>query len=213
MKFRSSMLSALGALLLASCGNSGAYYEKSPNQVASALKLATLPTHILGSTVARSRVTQPNDQTVVTALLDSDGNELMQFVTTVVPEGEGSRVSTELKVPEGKQSSQAQGYAMDLMGKLADEHVAAAIEGRPFDMMFATGPIAKGALAHMPGVNNRIQQANEAAATFAKMDQKQRFREEYGDDWGESGTNYDDGWADSGSEFSESNADDWGSAD
>jgi len=200
MRVKSFVLACAGAVLLVACGGGGKYYEKTPEQVASALKSAHLPVHVLGGTVAGSRVSQPDDDTVVTALLDRNGSEVMRFVTTFTPDGPGARVATEIRPPEGNnkdratEAMQANGFAMGMMKKLADEHVAAAIEGRPFDMMFASPPMAKGMMGAMPGMQERINQANETASEFARMEQEAEFEREYGDDWGASGSDAADGW-------------------
>jgi hypothetical protein len=191
MRLKSFVLGAAGAVLLSACGPSGTYYEKTPEQVAAALRAAYLPTHVLGSTVTGSRVSQPDASTVVTALLDAEGRELMRFVTTVTPEGTGSRVSTDVRPPEGSHKERAveamekNGFVMGLMGGLANEHVAAAIEGRPFDMMFAN-PVAKTMAGAVPGVKEQIDQANAGAMEMAKMERDAEFANEYGDAWGSS---------------------------
>ena len=178
----------------------GQYYEKTPEQIASALRAAHLPVHVLGGAVAGSRVTQPDSGTVVTALLDNRGSEVMRFVTTVTPDGTGARVATEIRPPEGAnkdratEAMRANGFATGMMEKLAVEHVAAAIEGRPFDMMFASPPMAKGMVGAVPGMSEQIDQANEAASEFARMEQEAEFEREYGDDWGASGPDAADGW-------------------
>ena len=172
MALKNILLAVLGGLLLASCGVSGTYYEKSPPAVVAALKAATLPYHILGDKAQGSRVTQPDANTVVTAVLGPDQSELIRFVTTIAPDGAGSRVSVDVQPPEGRNHERAtkamaqNGLTMGLMDKLAKEHVAAAIEGRPFDMMFATPSMAKGMLAANPAVQAQIQQANSAAASM-----------------------------------------------
>lgn len=187
-------------MLLVSCGDSGKYYEKSSQEVASALKSAYLPTHVLGGTVAGSRVSQPDRNTIVTALLAQDGSELMRFVTILSPDGTGTRVATEIRPPEGRnkdratQAMEANGFAMGMMEKLAEEHVTAAIEGRPFDVTFATPPMAKGMMGAMPGMSKQIDAANEAAAEFSRHQQQAEFEQEYGDDWGRSAGDVSDGW-------------------
>ncbi|MCC6829657.1 MAG: hypothetical protein IT550_15665 [Novosphingobium sp.] len=138
----------------------------------SALKSATLPYHVLGNQAQGTRVTQPDPNTVVTAVLAADQNEMIRFVTTIAPDGSGSRVSTAVEPPRGRYSAHAgkamaeNAYAMALMGKLAHEHVAAAIEGRPFDMLFATAPMARGMLAANPEAQAHIDAANQSAAAM-----------------------------------------------
>ena len=199
MRMKSILLACAGAMLLAGCGT-GEYYEKTPQEVSSALKSAYLPVHVLGSTVVNSRVSQPDRNTVVTALLDRDGSELMRFVTTLTPDGTGTRVATEIRPPEGRNKDRAgaamkaNGFAMGMMEKLAEEHVAAAIEGRPFDMTFATPPMAKGMMGAVPGMSERIDAANETAAEFSRYQQEAEFEREYGDDWGRSAGDAADGW-------------------
>lgn len=199
MRMKSFLLCVAGAVLLAACGNSGKYYEKTPEQVAAALQSAYLPTHVLGGSVAGSRVTQADSNTVVTALVDAQGNELMRFITTITPEGAGSRVATEIRPPEGthknraSEAMQKNGLAMGLMDGLANEHVAAAIEGRPFDMMFAN-PMAKGMAGAIPGMREQIDQANAGAMEMAQAEQEAEFRSEYGDEWGSSDGGAGDDW-------------------
>lgn len=166
----------VGAILWMGIDSGAKHYEKSPAEVRSSLAAAYLPTHILGQYVKGSRVTTPDDDTVVTALIDENGSELMRFVTTVTPDGTGSQVATEVVAPEGAHAGRAaeamkkQAYTMALMRKLADEHVAAAIEQRPFDIL-AFNPVAKG-VAEAAGYGDTFAQANANGAEFAKMEQE-----------------------------------------
>ncbi len=170
MRFKAAVLSLIPALLLAACGEQGVHYDKAPGEVKMALRMATLPLHVLGTQATGSRVTMPDDQTVVTAVLGPNSSEMMRFVTTVTADGTGSRVSTEVVAPEGNNKDRAakamaaNGHVMGMMDQLADEHVAAAIQGRPFDMMFATAPMAKGMINSNPQLQASVAQANEAAA-------------------------------------------------
>ena len=185
---------AFGAVLWLGMDGGETYYEKPPSQVMSAISGAYLPVHILGSYVEGSRVTMPDDHTVVTALLDRDGTELMRFVTTVTADGTGSLVDTVVEAPEGRHAKGAekamksQAFTMSLMEKLADEHVAAAIEGRPFDML-AFNPMAKG-MAQSMGYGEQIDEANAAAMEFSRMQQDEHAGEDgFADDtWVESST-------------------------
>ena len=202
----------LGAVLWLGAGGGETYYERPPSEVKAAIAQADLPLHILGQHVRGSRVSNPDDQTVVTALLDKDGTELMRFVTTVTPDGSGSSVETEVRGPEGRHAKGAaeamktQAFTMSLMEKLAVEHVAAAIEGRPFDML-AFNPMAK-QLAVATGHDKMFNDANEAAMESAKSLQEMEESEdgfsddswvepssaapvteyESGDDWGSAAT-------------------------
>lgn len=169
---RNLLLAVLTGVLLAGCGAQGTYYDKAPKDVVSALKSATLPYHVLGNQAQGTRVTQPDPNTVVTAVLAADQNEMIRFVTTITPDGSGSRVSTAVEPPRGRYSAHAgkamaeNAYAMALIGKLAHEHVAAAIEDRPFDMLFATAPMARGMLAANPEAQAHIDAANQSAAAM-----------------------------------------------
>ncbi len=203
------LLPFLGFALWQGLQSDSQYYEKSPTEIRAALKSAHLPTHILGQNIRGSSVRTPDDKTVVTALLGPEGRDAMYFVTTIEADGSGSEVTTVVKPPEGELASRASealeknALAAGMLDQLAQEHVAAAIEGRPFDMMFATAPAAKGMLAAMPGMSEHINRANATASEFAKAEQdwaerreEEEFREEYGDDWGASGTDHSDGWGD-----------------
>lgn len=195
------MLAIFCAILLASCGSSGEYYEKSPEQVTQAIKSAHLPTHVLGKQIKRSRVTQPAPDTVITTLLGEGGREMMHFVTTVTPDGTGSRVATEIAVPEGVkerldeavENDPMANYAMNLMHVVAREHVVAAIEGRPFDMTLGN-PNAQAAMEMNPEIRAQIEQANKAASDMAKSEQQMEFERNYGSGWGDGGTGSSDGW-------------------
>jgi hypothetical protein len=196
MKLRNVSIGLVTALLLAACGaQSGTYYEKSPEAVKTALKSAVLPYHILGEHAAGSKVTTPDGNTVVTAILGKDGNEMMRFVTTITADGAGSRINTDVQAPQGANSDRAkdtmkkQAFAMALMEKLAAEHVAAAVEGRPFDMMFATPGMSKGMAAMNPGMKAHFDQANANAEAFNKM--KRDIQSSEGDEYAsESGGEY-----------------------
>ena len=193
MSLSKSILALFMAVSLAACGASGDYYEKPPADVAKAIKGAYLPTHVLGSQIKRSRVTQPSPDTVVTTLLGAGGREMMHFVTTITPDGSGSRVSTELSIPEGVKDRLDEAvskdpmaaHAMNVMQMLAKEHVAAAIEGRPFDMTLGN-PNAKAAMAMNPEMKQHVDAANAAAADMARHEQQADFESSYGSDWGES---------------------------
>ena len=184
------------ALALTACGESGTYYERSPAEVEAALKSAVLPTAVLGSAIKRSHVFETEDGTIVTALLDADGMERARFVSTVVAEGSGSRVATEVVLGEEVSEAAARNalgaYASGLLESLAQEHVAAAIEGRPFDLMFATSPVA---VAAMPAdMREQVAQANEAAEAVSRMDQ-----------------DLPEGGFDTGSDWVDEGGGDWGS--
>ena len=201
MSILRSIMTIFGAIFLASCGNSGEYCEKTPEQVTHAIKSAHLPTHVLGKQIKRSRVTQPAPDTVVTTLLGEGGREMMHFVTTVTPDGTGSRVATEIAVPEGVKERLDEAvakdpmanYAMNLMHVVAREHVVAAIEGRPFDMTLGN-PKAEVAMQMNPEMHARIEEANKAASDMAKQEQQMHFSQSYGNDWGDSGAGTGDGW-------------------
>ena len=179
------LMIAAAALMVAGCGDEGTYYEATPAQVKSRIMTATLPHHIVGSHVARSRTFERDGQ-VITALVSQDGRDMMHFISTVTPEGEGSRVATDIELlADIGEGSFETAMAMNLMDQLADEHVAAAIEGRPFNMMFATNPAAVNALP--PEARQQVEDAN---AAMQAMNEAHRMNG-FGSDTGQ-----DDGWAD-----------------
>ena len=180
-----TIFAATTLLLLAACGETGTYYEATPAQVKSRIMTATLPHHIVGSQIARSRTFERDGQ-IVTALVAEDGRDLMHFISTVTPEGAGSRVATDIELlADIGEGSFETAMAMNLMDQLADEHVAAAIEGRPFNMMFATNPAAVDALP--PEARQQVEDAN---AAMQAMNEAHRMNG-FGSDTGQ-----DDGWAD-----------------
>lgn len=201
---------ALAVVLWAGIDSGETHYEKSPEEIRRAIASAYLPVHVLGDTVKRSRVTQPEDGTVVTALLDENDVELMRFVTTVTPDDTGATVKTDVVQPEGEHAERArkamkeQAFVMSLLEVLAKEHVAAAIEGRPFDML-AFNPTAK-ALAGPMGMAQDFEEINRSAADDAAYVQDEAFGKRYGSDWGSEKASRLDGWGTGEA----SKADGWG---
>jgi hypothetical protein len=190
MRFATILMSVLAALLLSACGAQGKYYEQTPQAIRAALRAATLPYHVLGSQAKGTKVIVLDDTRTAVAVLGPNDTEMMRFVTTVTPDGTGSRVLVELSPPEGRNKERAakamesNAIAMILLKKLADEHVAAAIEHRPFDMMFATPALAKGMIgaspemrAQLDGANRAAASMNEAAGKFDAMDKEREARE------------------------------------
>jgi len=201
LKVRLALMVApfLAAIAWLGMGTGAHHYDQSPRDVKLALTSAYVPTAVLGSTVKGSRVTLPDNDTVVTALLDENGDELARFVTTVLPDGEGSSVKTEVQPPKGvhadraEQAMNSQAFTMSLLEKVAAEHVAAAIEHRSFDML-AINPTAKAMANAVPGMGAQIEQANRNAAAFSRYSQDEA----------------DDSWAD-GNDYDDDGGDDWGS--
>lgn len=166
----------VGGIAYMGMGAGAQHYDVPPAKVMSRISSAYLPTHILGTQVKGSRVSLTGNDTVITSLIAGDGTELMRFVTKVQADGAGSSVSTTVEPPTGANADraakvmQSQAYTMALMDKLAQEHVAAAIEQRPFNML-AFNPAAEAMAKTMPGMEQQISQANEAAAMIAEMEQ------------------------------------------
>ncbi|KPF62981.1 hypothetical protein IP79_10450 [Porphyrobacter sp. AAP60] len=189
----------LGGALWLGMGPADEHYDVPPVQVLTSLSNATVPTHVLGSHIKGSRVTRPDNKTVVTALIGADGAEMMRFVTTVKADGEGSSVSTEIEPPVGKNAEraakamQSQAYTMALMEKLAQEHVDAAIEKRPFNLL-ALNPAGDAMINADPRMKEQIQQANEAAAMMSRMEQEEFRSADQSGGWGANTPKRDIGW-------------------
>lgn len=166
------LLPALLLVLYLGMDSGGQYYEKSPHDIRASLKSATLPLHVLGSSVHGSRVYEQDENTVITALLGEDDKEMLYFVSVIEADGTGANVTTSIGTPEGEAGERAQkllqkgGILGGMMDKLATEHVAAAIEERPFDLMFASGPVANSMLSWFPELQSEI---NDANANMAAM--------------------------------------------
>ena len=175
---RIGMMVALpvGGVVYMGVGSAEQYYEVPPAHAMSRIANAYLPTHVLGTYVKGSRVTVSGSETVITSLIAEDGSELMRFVTTVKADGTGSAVSTTVEPPTGAHAEraaaamQSQAYTMALMDQLAQEHVAAAIEQRPFNML-AFNPAGEAMLNSMPGMKEQIGEVNAAASMMAEMEQ------------------------------------------
>lgn len=202
MKMRSFVLASLGALALAACGQSGTYYEKSPEQVMKAIEKVRVPTAIMGRSINGYRVSRPLDNTVLITLTDSSGKELYRIVNQVEADGNGSRVITQAQTPDGKAlKAKLDSKQANMMNQFTNEIVASAIEGRSFDMMFATAPGAKALLNANPEMQAHIQASNEAMLSMSEAEQsmaeyaeQRKFERKYGDDWGKSAGGKQDGW-------------------
>ena len=165
----------VAALLLVACGQQGTFYEKSPDEVVAALRSAHLPLALIGQEDGSSRVRANDDGTVSTIIVNARGEDMLQLVTTIIPEGTGSRVSMALRPPEGRhaervaQALSSNDYARSMMSRLADEHLAAAMEGRRFDLTFASPPMARAMLNATPEMRNEIDRANRAMESASTM--------------------------------------------
>ena len=181
----------VGGIAYMNMDASAQHYDVPPAEARSLIANADLPTHVLGSVVKGSRVTLHGTDTVITALIASDGTELMRFVTTVEADVTGSSVSTVIEPPVGPHAErttevmQQHAYTMGLMELLAQEHVAAALERRPFNML-AMNPAGNAMLNADPEMKEHIAQANEAAAMMADMEQDTFHESGESNDWGAS---------------------------
>ena len=193
MKIRSVLLASLGALALTACGDNAKSYEQSPDTVKSLIKTVTLPTALIGRSVAGRRIRQPSDDITVIEMLNRAGEEKMRIVVQVTNDGSGSKVVAQAQTPDGEtidgQAGQMNGR---LAQKFADELVASAIEKRSFDMMFAAGPGVQGMFGSNTALGKEVQKANKRAAAISQMEQqimererREKFESEYGEGWGE----------------------------
>ncbi|WP_284123751.1 hypothetical protein [Parerythrobacter aestuarii] len=186
-----------GVMWLGASGG-GTHYDKTPAEVRSALQSALVPLHVLGGQVTGSRVTRLDDETMVTSLLDEGENELMRFVTTVSADGEGSRVETIVEAPKGVHAKRAeetmkkQAIAVSLLELVAQEHVASAIEGRPFNML-ALNPAANAMVNAMPETTSSVDDSNAATAEWSRL-QQQGYGETRDNGWGSPNGDYGGDW-------------------
>ena len=186
----------VGGIAYMGMGASAQHYDVPQAQAMSRIANAYLPTHVLGTYVKGSRVSISGKDTVITSLIAQDGSELMRFVSKVEADGTGSSVTTTVEPPQGAHAEraaaamQSQAYTMALMDQLAQEHIAAAIEQRPFNML-AFNPAGNAMLNADPEMREAIQQANEAAAMLAEMDQDSFYESGGSNDWGGSGDGSD----------------------
>ncbi|MEM6475990.1 MAG: hypothetical protein AAF687_07475 [Pseudomonadota bacterium] len=184
MNIRRFALAALASTLLAGCGFQGEYYDATPEQATFRIKNAPMPTPFLGTGVARKEVITAEDGSIVTLFKNKAGKTGIQISATITPDGEGSRIATSVVYDKSKLGSGAESaMASGLITKLGEEHVAAAVEKRPFDMMFAAGPMAKGMMANNPGMAKQMQEANRMASEMAQAQRRGSYDSEYGG-WG-----------------------------
>ena len=195
------VLLSIVSLFMAACGQSGTYYEKSPDEIAKAIEGATLAT-VGDRRLVGSEVTRPSANMVVTAAKDQLGGDVFRIITKLTPDGDGTYVETHFE-----QVGKRKGHDENMAQLFAAEHVTAAIEGRSFDMMFASNPAAKAIIEQNPEAARRMKASGEAMVAFSKMEQDaakqeqhERFEKQYGSDWGASPSKAQDGWGADGEE-------------
>ena len=188
IRMKKTIVIMAASLLLAACGAEGTYYEKSPASVAAAITDAELSPMLAGE-ASDSTVSKPNSDTVVITGNDAFGGDIFKITATLTPEGNGTRVQTQFALLHKKK-----GYDEYMAQKMAQEHVAAAIEGRSVDIMAAANPVAKAMINSNPEMSKAVNQGMQAAIAFEKMEKQAEFEEEYGSDWGSSLQDADDGW-------------------
>lgn len=189
----------VGGIMYMGMGASAQHYDVPPAQAMSRIASAYLPTHVLGSNIKGSRVSLSGQDTVITSLIAEDGTELMRFVTKVEADGKGSSVSTTIEPPTGANAEraakvmQSQALAMSLLDLLAKEHVAAAIEQRPFNML-AMSPGGSAMAKNIPGMQEHLDQANASAAAMAEFEQDAFNSGDSGDGWADEPVGGGDDW-------------------
>lgn len=176
------------AMLIGACSQSGTYYDKTPDAIAAALTDANLSPMLAGD-ISDKTVSRPNPNTIVITGNDELGGDVFRIVANLTPDGSGTVVNTKFELLHKKK-----GHDEYMAQKMATEHVAAAIEGRPIDVMAAANPLAKAVVNSNPEMSKAANQAFNAAVAFEKMDKQAKFEKEYGDDWGASSPGSDDGW-------------------
>lgn len=193
MHIRKHFCAFLLALALTGCGNSGTFYDKSPSAVAMSLRATKLPSYMMGETIMGQRVTQPDKDTVVISAIATNQSEAVRFIVKLKPEDEGTRVAVNVQAPEGqnKVRFEKSGNGAAKLTPFAQEHVAAAIEGRPFEMSAMT-PGSKA----IPVISKEYDRASSAQAAMLEDLRQEGFRNKYGDDWSASGADSNSDWGD-----------------
>ncbi|MDF8332055.1 hypothetical protein [Novosphingobium cyanobacteriorum] len=186
-----SVLALVAALLLSACGK-GTYYPVPPSEARSALLASEIPVMLFGSQAGGTEAVIRRGDTVVWRVLDMDDNELLRLSAQVQPDGEGSRIVTDVLPPEGPNKARAEkGIAANpqiagLYRTIANEQVNAVLNQRDFNMASITPAMMSAALVTMPQIQ---QQAMKAASEAQKQDRAniQRAYEADAHGWGSGG--------------------------
>lgn len=178
-----SVLALVAALLLSACGK-GAYYPVPPTEARNALVASEIPVMLFGSRAGGTEAVIRHGDTVVWRVLDMDDNELLRLSAQVQPDGEGSRIVTDVLPPEGPNKARAEkGIAAnpqvaELYRTIASEQVNAVLNHRDFNMASITPAMMGATLATMPQIQ---QQAMKAASEAQKQD-RANIQRAYDDD-------------------------------
>ncbi len=135
------------ALLLNACGESGKVYDKPPVEVAKAIRLAKHPT---GGKIKGSRVTSSTKEQVKIILTDDRGVGKVFITANITPEGNGSRVVTEVSA-----SDDFKGFDPVNTKKFAEAAFSESITGQRTKGVYGVGMRAAEMDAKMSGKRRR----------------------------------------------------------
>ncbi len=179
-------------LLLGACGEPGKYYDKSPEAVFAAIEEARIPVSMLTSKMVGKTVSRPAHNLIVVTANDHFGGDIVRFVTKVTPEGNGSRVIGRFEAGSLKPPAERQ----QLLDKAVQEFAEAAIEDRPFNVLFASPTGEK-----LPeDIQKRMEWAHKNPGKIDDMESQVReierqMTQDYPSDWNEQPAELHDGWA------------------
>jgi len=159
-------LAALGALLLAACGQ-GVYYAEKPDHVRAELRDSTFPTFFFGSLAVDSTTSLKGDGTVVWGILGENDDEMIRLSAKVTPDGNGARVAVDVLPPAGRNRARVEkglaenGSIASLYRTIAAEHVDSTLNHRDFNMGKVTPAMMAATFANMPKISKQMSEADD----------------------------------------------------
>jgi hypothetical protein len=156
-------------LALAGCAK-GNHYAVRPADACAQLAASELPLMVFGSMASATEAVRHGNDTVIWRVFNDADDEMIRLAAHVAPDGEGSRIWTEVLPPAGAYHRRVE-QGMDKVPSVvafyrtvAEEQVASAMTGRDFNMAAITPAMMGATLA----ISRQIQQDAMHAASDAQ---------------------------------------------
>lgn len=201
VKSRNAWCLLLPALLLGGCGffAKGETYAIPSATLRGMLLNTEVPLAIFGDAEVHSRAMEKGDDTVVWAVSEKTGKELLRFSAKLIPSGDGTTVVVDVLPPEGPNKDRvAQGLAdhitiRNLYHAAMTEQIDARLEGRFFDLTQIADETALATMANISTISEQMDRASRDWGRYERDNIAKAYREEgQGATSGEFGTDYPD---------------------
>ena len=93
-----TILIAVAAMAIASCGEQGEVYQRPPAEVRDLLRTVEVPLYMFGSSAATDALVDGSDPSAIAWKITADERPLMTFIGRIVAEGDtGTRVTVDVE--------------------------------------------------------------------------------------------------------------------